>query len=91
MKLLALPFTIGTGLIAGQVAKRVFDLLWRLIDDQEAPEPEHREVSLPKLLLALAIEGAIYRVVRGFVDRGGRHGVLALTGSWPGDERPDKV
>lgn len=90
MKLLLFPLRLGSGLLAGFVAKKIFDLLWRLVDDEEAPEPEHREVSLVKLLAALAIEGALFRVVRGSMDRGIRRGFMTLTGSWPGEERPDQ-
>jgi Protein of unknown function (DUF4235) len=83
------PFSIGAGLIAGLIAKKSFALIWGLIDDQEAPKPEHRDVHLGKLLLAVAIEGTIFALVKGLVDHGSRHGFMRLTGSWPGDERPE--
>jgi hypothetical protein len=89
MKFLFLPFSIVTGLIAGQISKKIFDALWRLFDDQEAPEAEHKEISIAKLALALVIEGAIFRAVRGLVDHGARRGFYNLTGSWPGDEAPE--
>jgi hypothetical protein len=38
---------------------------------------------------ALVIEGAVFKVVRGMVDHGSRHSWRALTGAWPGEERPD--
>ena len=41
------------------------------------------------LAVALALEGAIFRLIRGLVDRGSRQGFLRLTGAWPGEERPD--
>jgi hypothetical protein len=89
MKILFIPFSIAGGILAGLIAKKAFDLAWRLVDDEEAPEPEHREISWPKLLLALAIEGAIFRAIRGLVDRSSRIGFARATGSWPGEERPD--
>jgi hypothetical protein len=88
MKFVFLPISIVGGLIAGIAGRKLFERAWGLFDDEEAPEPEHREVSLPKLLTALAIEGAIFRVSRGLVDRGSRIGFFRLTGSWPGEERP---
>jgi hypothetical protein len=91
VKLLFLPFSIGTGLVAGLLSKKLFDLAWGLFDDEEPPEPEHREVTWAKLLAALAIEGAIFRVVRGAVDRGFRRGFFAMTGSWPGEEQPEQT
>jgi hypothetical protein len=89
MKIVFLPFSIIGGILAGLIAKKTFDVAWRLVDEEEAPEPEHREISWPKLLAALAIEGAIFRAVRGLVDRASRIGFFRLTGSWPGEEEPD--
>ena len=42
------------------------------------------------MVLALLVEGAIARVVRGMVDHGTRHGWAQLTGAWPGAERPEE-
>jgi hypothetical protein len=89
MKILFLPFSITAGLIAGFVSKKLFEGVWRLVDEEESPEPEHREISLGKLALALMLEGAIFRAVRGLVDHGARKGFYNLTGSWPGDEAPE--
>ena len=72
MKFLYMPFSIGAGLIAGVMAKKIFEGIWRLFDDQEAPEAEHKEVSIVKLALALGIEGAVFRAVRGLVDHSAR-------------------
>jgi hypothetical protein len=90
MKFLFMPFSIVAGLIAGFMSKKIFDGIWRLLDDQEAPEPEHREISWVKLILALAIEGAVFRAVRGLVDHQARRGFQRVTGSWPGDEAPEQ-
>lgn len=91
MKFLYMPFSIGAGLIAGVMAKKIFEGIWALFDDQEAPEAEHKEVSIVKLALALGIEGAVFRAVRGLVDHSARRGFHRVTGSWPGDEAPDKA
>jgi hypothetical protein len=91
MKFLFLPFSIVSGIVAGFLSKKIFDGVWRLVDDEEAPEAEHREVSVAKLGLALLIEGAIFRTVRGLVDHQARKGFYSLTGSWPGDEAPEKA
>ena len=42
-----------------------------------------------KLVPAPLIEGALFRLVRGMVDHGSRHGFARLTGAWPGEERPE--
>jgi uncharacterized protein DUF4235 len=90
-KLLFIPFSVGSGLLAGLAAKKLFDAAWGLIDQEEPPEPEHRDVSWPKLAAALALQGAIFRVSRGLADRGSRIGFYRLTGSWPGEEEPDQA
>jgi hypothetical protein len=84
-----LPIGIATSLLAGQISKKIFDLIWAQIEDQEAPRPKHREIDVRKLALALLIEGALFRLVRGLVDHGARRSFAALTGSWPGEERPE--
>ena len=67
-KLLFAPVSIGGGLVAGVIGRKLFTALWGLVDDQEAPKPEHRDVPRGKLLAALAIEGALFTLVRGLVD-----------------------
>ena len=91
MRFLFLPFSIAAGIVAGFLSKKIFDGLWRLFDDQQVPEPEHREISWVKLILALAIEGAVFRAVRGLVDHGARRGFHRVTGSWPGVEAPEEA
>lgn len=88
-KLAFTPFSVGAGLLAGVIARKSFELVWGLIDDQEAPKPEHRDVDRVKLLAAVAIEGTIFALVRGLVDHASRHAFERVTGSWPGEERPE--
>jgi hypothetical protein len=84
------PIGLILGLAAGQLSKKIFDLVWGLVDDEEAPRPKHREIPLLKLVVALLVEGAIARVVRGFVDHGTRRSWARVTGAWPGEERPEE-
>ena len=86
MKLLFTPIGILAGLVAGFAAQKGFDRIWALFDEEEAPEVEDREVSYPKLALALLLEGAIFRLVKGMVDRSARTGFASITGSWPGED-----
>lgn len=90
-KLLFIPFSVVGGLIAGFISKKIFDLAWGLVDDEEPPEPEHRDVPWLKLAIALAFEGAIFRMMRGLADRASRLGFYRFTGSWPGEEEPDET
>ena len=89
MKILFLPVSLIGGLLAGLLGKKAFERIWGLIDEQEPPEPQHRQVKYSKLAGALLMEGAIFRLARGFFDHGARHGVQRFTGSWPGEEAPE--
>jgi hypothetical protein len=90
MGLVFRPVGLLVGLAAGFVGQKIFELIWRLIDDEDAPEPKHRQIPLGKLVIALLLEGAIFGVLRGLADHGARHGFARLTGEWPGEERPDE-
>jgi hypothetical protein len=89
VKLLFIPFSVVGGLIAGFIGKQLFDQLWGLIDDQEPPQPEHRDASLVKTVTAAALEGAVFRGTRAAVDHQMRRVFAALTGAWPGEEAPE--
>ena len=89
MKILFLPVSILGGILAGLIGKKLFEGLWGLVDDQEPPEAEHREIRYAKLAVALLLEGAIFRLVRGLFDHAARRGFERLTGSWPGEEAPE--
>jgi hypothetical protein len=89
MKLLFKPFSVLAGALAGLVGKKAFERLWGLIDDEEPPSPEHRELSRPKLVAALLIEGAIFSLVKDLVDHSARRAFAKATGAWPGEERPE--
>ena len=89
MKFLFLPISILGGLLAGMIGKKIFEQVWGLIDDEEPPEPKHRQAQYAKLAGALLLEGAIFRLVRGYFDHGARYGFQRLTGSWPGEEAPE--
>ncbi len=89
MKFVFTPISILGGLVVGQIAKKIFQQIWGWIDDDEPPEPKHRDIALVKLAFALLLEGAIFRLVRGFFDQGARRAFAKSTGTWPGQERPE--
>ena len=91
MKIAFLPISILGGILAGVLARKTFDAVWAKVDEQEPPQPDHREASLAKLVLALLVEGAIFRLVKGLFDHGARRGFERFTGEWPGDEHPDRA
>ena len=90
-KILFIPFGVLGGILAGAIGKKAFEALWGTFDDREAPNPQHRDVSLKKLIPALLLEGAIFRAIRGLFDHGTRQAFQKLTGNWPGEEQPEQA
>jgi hypothetical protein len=88
-RLLFAPFSIAAGLLAGFLGKKLFDQIWGAFDKEEPPEAKHRDISVTKMILALAIQGAIFRAVRGALDHYARRFFARTTGSWPGKEEPE--
>ncbi len=86
IKLIFTPISIVTGLIAALIGRKLFEQIWALIDDQEPPDPGDRQISVVKLLFALALEGMIFRVVKGLAERASRMAALHVTGRWPGEQ-----
>lgn len=87
-KILFLPFSFVGGILAGMVAKKVFGRLWGAVDDESPPQPEQRRATWPKLVGALALEGAVFKAVSGAFDHLMRRVFGRLTGSWPGEDSP---
>jgi archaellum component FlaG (FlaF/FlaG flagellin family) len=56
-KILFIPVSIVSGMVAGLLAKKAFDLAWARVSNEEAPEPEHLDVKWGELIAALAIHG----------------------------------
>jgi Protein of unknown function (DUF4235) len=89
MKFFFLPFSIVAGILAGMISKKLFEAVWGAIDDEEPPSSEHRDIDLPKMLIAEALQGAIFRVTRKLVDHEARRAFAGTVGTWPGEERPE--
>jgi hypothetical protein len=89
MGLIYKPFGIVLGIVAALLGKRAFNFAWTKIDDQEPPEATTEATTWARLLSAAAMQGVIFKVTRVVVDRYGAIGWRYLTGSWPGEKRPD--
>jgi Protein of unknown function (DUF4235) len=89
VKFLFLPISILSGLLAGFLGRKLFDGVWGVFDDEEPPDSKHLEISWGKLIVAAAVQGAIFRAVKEATDHGTRRAFMNLTGSWPGEERPE--
>jgi hypothetical protein len=89
MGLIYKPIGIVLGILGGILGRKAFDFIWTKVDHQEPPEPTTQLASWRRVLAAAAVQGAIFRVVKAAVDRWGAQVWYYLTGSWPGEKRPD--
>ncbi len=88
-KLLYKPFGFALGIVAGLLGRKGFDYAWSKLDHEEPPKGTTLEAHWPKILGAAALQGVIFQTTRVVVDRYGAKGWYYLTGSWPGETRPD--
>jgi hypothetical protein len=89
MKLLYKPIGLILGILSGLVGKKIFDFVWTKIDDEDPPKGTTQQAPWGKILAAAALQGMIFKSTRVVVDRYGAVGWNYLTGSWPGEKRPD--
>ena len=83
------PIGLLLGILAGLAGRRLFDFAWTKVDDEEPPKGSTQEAPWVKIIAAAALQGVIFKTTRVVVDRYGAKGWTYLTGSWPGEKRPD--
>jgi hypothetical protein len=89
-KMLFIPVSIIGGLIAGAISRKILDQIWGMFDEEEPPDSKHREIQWGKLLIAAAIQGAIFRAMKEASDHYSRRAFYKTTGTWPGEKAPKK-
>jgi len=89
MKVLYKPFGLIISILAGLLARQVFNQVWGHIDDREPPKPTTKETSWGRLLGATAVQGVTFAITKAVVNRSGAKGFYRLTGIWPGEKRPE--
>lgn len=84
-KLIYKPVGLLAGAAAGAIAGLVFKQIWRVASGgSDAPDATDETRGWTEILVAAALQGAIFAVVKASIDRGGAQGIRALTGQWPG-------
>ncbi len=90
MKLLYKPVGIIAGIVSGLLAGLIFKQIWKLAArEEEAPEAMDARRGWIEVLIAAALQGAIYAAVKAAVQRGAATGTQRLTGYWPGEGAED--
>lgn len=86
-KIVYRPVGLASSVVGGLVATAVFKQVWRRApgERQDAPGPLESEYALRDVLIAAAVQGAIFGVVKAAIDRGSARAFQRWTGEWPGD------
>ena len=78
------PVGLLLGAASGLVAGAVFKQVWKRVGhDDDAPNATDEGRDWSEILVAAALQGAIFALVKAAVDRGAATGVRRLTGKWP--------
>ncbi|MFE9308875.1 DUF4235 domain-containing protein [Streptomyces sp. NPDC088353] len=84
------PVGFALGWVGGTLAGLAFRATWKAIrHEEEAPEALDEDRRWGEILLAAAVQGAIFAVVRSAVDRAGATAVERSLGVWPAKVRDD--
>jgi hypothetical protein len=85
-KILYKPVGLVFGMLGGMLASAVFKQVWRRVaGEDDAPDALQSEYGWREIMVASAVQGGIFGLVKAVVDRGGAQGFRKLTGIWPGD------
>ncbi|HEY2764913.1 MAG TPA: DUF4235 domain-containing protein [Pseudonocardiaceae bacterium] len=72
------------GVLAGAVAGAVFTRIWRAVRDaDEAPDPTELDHGLRDVLIAAALQGAVFGLVKAAMDRVVAKGYRRVSGHDP--------
>jgi hypothetical protein len=80
------PIGLAGGLLAGLISGAIFKQIWKKVaDEDDAPSALQSEYRMREVVLAAAIQGAIFAATKAAIDRAGARVWTRVTGSWPGD------
>ncbi|MFF2554792.1 DUF4235 domain-containing protein [Nocardia sp. NPDC058058] len=84
MNTLYRPIGMLIGVLGGIAANAAFTQIWRRVSgEDQAPRATARNYSWQEVLVAAALQGAIFGLVKASIDRAGASGYQRLTGTWP--------
>ena len=87
-KILYRPIGIASSVLGGVLANLVFKKVWQQSAPGDHPDPPgalETGHALKEILLAAAVQGVIFSVVKTLIDRGGAKAFQRWSGEWPGE------
>jgi hypothetical protein len=87
-KILYRPVGLTASIIAGVISGQIVKQLWKHAtpgDNADAPQALQSEYRMRDIVLAAALQGAVFAMVKAVVDRAGARAFQRWTGEWPGD------
>ncbi len=86
-KILYRPVGLVGSVLGGLMAGAIFKQVWKRAAPGDKPDPPtalQTEYPFKEILLAAALQGVIYAVVKTVIDRQGARAFEKWTGEWPG-------
>jgi Protein of unknown function (DUF4235) len=86
-KLLYRPVGLASSVLGGLVAGAIFKQVWRRAAPGAKSDPPtalQTEYPFREIVLAAALQGVIFSVVKTVIDRQGARAFERWTGEWPG-------
>ncbi|MBB2985222.1 DUF4235 domain-containing protein [Terracoccus luteus] len=87
-KMLYRPVGLVGSIAAGALSSFLVGQVWKRAtagDNADPPQALQSEYRLRQVLVAAAVQGAIFATVKALADRGGARAFQRWTGEWPGD------
>ncbi|MGR8007029.1 DUF4235 domain-containing protein [Streptomyces hypolithicus] len=83
-KLTYKPVGLLLGAVNGVLAGALFKQVWQRVGKEpDAPDATDEDRGWREVLIAAALQGAIFAAVKAATDRSGATMVRRLTGTWP--------
>ena len=90
-KLIFRATSLLAGLVGGLLASAIFKKARQVAARQdEAPKATDAARGWHEILIAAALQGAIFAMVKAAVNRAAAHGTHSLTGTWPGEDSSEE-
>ncbi|MET9857607.1 DUF4235 domain-containing protein [Streptomyces sp. NPDC006450] len=78
------PVGLALGAAGGLLAGAAFQQIWKWLGhEDDAPNATDEGRSWREILIAAALQGAVFAAVKAAIDRGGAVAAKRLTGTWP--------